>query len=140
MIDVDHFKAVNDSYGHDGGDIVLRDVVKRIAACLRTEDQVGRWGGEEFIVLLPATDIAGTMVVAERIRATVAGGAITLKKGSAEVTVSIGGAVTTSTHDVDTVVTDADIALYRAKQEGRDRWVVPTDASRTILGMPIRSN
>ncbi len=140
MIDVDHFKAVNDSYGHDGGDIVLRDVVKRIAACLRTEDQVGRWGGEEFIVLLPATDIAGTMVVAERIRAAVAGGAITLKKGSAEVTVSIGGAVTTSTHDVDTVVTDADIALYRAKQEGRDRWVVPTDASRTILGMPIRSN
>lgn len=140
MIDVDHFKAVNDRHGHDGGDVVLRDVVKRIAGCLRADDQVGRWGGEEFVVLLPGTDIAGTMIVAERIRASVSDGPVALKRGSASVTVSIGGAVTTSADDVDTVVTDADIALYRAKQEGRDRWVVPTDASRTILGMPIRSN
>ena len=68
MIDIDHFKAVNDQYGHPGGDAVLREFAGRLRLCLRNEDVAGRWGGEEFMLILPATDLPGAVALAERIR------------------------------------------------------------------------
>lgn len=124
MIDVDHFKAVNDRLGHNGGDIVLREVVERIRTCLRADDEIGRWGGEEFVVLLPDADIEGIGVVAERILANVGDLPMTMKRGSTIVTVSIGGTITSATDDPEVVVNRADLALYSAKDSGRDRYVM----------------
>ena len=118
VIDIDHFKQVNDTYGHPAGDAVLIELARRIRMCLRTEDVPGRWGGEEFLVLLPFIDAAGAEVVAERLRATVAGSPFNLGSGEVvAVTVSVGGAVARDGHDL---VHRADAALYEAKRAGRD--------------------
>jgi two-component system cell cycle response regulator len=125
IIDVDHFKAVNDRHGHGGGDIVLREVVNRVAGCLRINDLVGRWGGEEFIVLLPNTGTVKMAIVAERIRSHVAADPIAVKHATAAVTVSVGAPTATAIDDTDGVVDRADAALYTAKKTDRDRYVGP---------------
>lgn len=117
MIDVDHFKQYNDSFGHPAGDEVLRAVARALETSTRTTDFVARWGGEEFAVLLRHTDEEGARVVAERIRETVATGpwthrAVTVSIGAARV----GGYMT----DVAGVLREADRALYEAKRRGRD--------------------
>lgn len=124
MIDVDHFKGVNDQHGHDGGDAVLREVVARISSCLRANDQIGRWGGEEFVVLLPNTDFEGVSIVAERIRLRVAEHPIAIKRAGIDVTISIGAVLATTEDNIDTVILHADAALYTAKNTGRNRCVV----------------
>lgn len=120
VMDIDHFKSVNDRFGHQAGDRVLIEFVACVRRLLRRPDQLGRFGGEEFVVLLPETpgDMAGA--VAERIRAAVAESAT-----QPRCTVSIG--VTTSRPDdqtVDTLLARADAAMYRAKEQGRNRVVV----------------
>jgi diguanylate cyclase (GGDEF)-like protein len=120
MLDLDHFKRINDEHGHLAGDRVLIDVVKALREVLRHADVLGRYGGEEFIALLPEADSAAALVTAERLRAAVAN-ACTLG-GSAPCTVSIGLASTQpGDAHLDSLLTRADAALYRAKALGRNR-------------------
>jgi two-component system cell cycle response regulator len=124
--DLDHFKAVNDTYGHLAGDSVLREVTKRIHAAIRLYDAVGRYGGEEFLVLLPGCDAAATMDKAEQLRNAIVQRPIETPAGPLRVTMSF-GAVTTANWPLDTanqILQMADSALYRAKQDGRNRIVM----------------
>jgi diguanylate cyclase (GGDEF)-like protein len=119
LIDVDDFKAVNDTHGHATGDAVLREVAARIRARLRREDVCGRWGGEEFLVLLPDTAGDRAAIVAESLRAFVASKPI--PAGAAEVRVKISAGVAEwSGESADELLRRADAALYEAKAAGRD--------------------
>jgi len=121
MLDVDHFKRLNDRFGHQAGDAVLVKVAGLIRAAVRGVDAAGRYGGEEFIVVLPETDQRAAEEVAERIRSMVAGGVL-LEGGDAPVTVSIGIATLTKDGgEAAEVIARADAALYRAKAGGRNR-------------------
>jgi diguanylate cyclase (GGDEF)-like protein len=122
IVDVDHFKSVNDSWGHIAGDAVLQALSKRMASAIRLEDMLGRWGGEEFLALLPNTDVAGASIVAERVRAAARAVPITMGDGSFRVTVSIGCATASGVIDEE-LLTRADKAVYSAKNLGRDRVV-----------------
>ena len=127
MIDVDHFKAVNDTIGHAGGDRVLRAVAHRVSAACRTEDVAGRWGGEEFLVVCPFTDRVAVAALGERIRSMMAAEPVSVDdERTVWVTVSVGAA--SGDGDIDVLVRQADAALYAAKDSGRDR-VVTSDAS-----------
>jgi len=122
MIDVDHFKRINDRYGHDIGDSVLRKVTEILSSSLREVDVLARWGGEEFIVLLHNTDRDGALVVAERILKNISDHRFEGLPDREKVTVSIGVAVVDiETKDWETLVKQADDALYRAKAKGRNR-------------------
>jgi diguanylate cyclase (GGDEF)-like protein len=125
MVDVDHFKAVNDAHGHQRGDEVLAAVASLIERSVRADDLVGRWGGEEFMVVVPGARLVEATELAERIRAAVEAESV----GDVSVTVSIGVASSERTPD-DGLVDLADASLYRAKQTGRNRWVAlePEDA------------
>ncbi|MET0385568.1 MAG: diguanylate cyclase, partial [Polyangiales bacterium] len=123
VIDVDHFKAVNDTYGHGAGDEVLHTLARRMAGALRVEDMLGRWGGEEFLALLPNTDVVGALAVAERIRTAANIAPIVTSDGiSLRVTVSIGCATSEGPFD-ESLISRADKAVYSAKTLGRDRVV-----------------
>ncbi|CAN7602873.1 DUF484 family protein [Massilia sp. LjRoot122] len=130
-IDIDHFKQVNDSVGHQGGDDVLREVAQRIKAELRISDALGRFGGEEFVVLLIDADLESASMVAQRIRNSVALNPVDLSTGEqVSVTVSIGVATLDDferDHAIEGVAQDlvaqADTALYQAKAKGRNRVV-----------------
>ena len=120
IVDIDHFKNVNDEHGHLAGDAVLREVAVRLAQAMRTEDALGRWGGEEFLAVLTDTPPEGVRVMAERLRQVVAAAPFTLDDGSQiRVTVSVGHA--SGTEDAEVLVHRADDALYVAKAEGRNR-------------------
>ncbi|WP_402720039.1 DUF484 family protein [Janthinobacterium rivuli] len=130
-IDIDHFKLVNDTYGHQGGDEVLREVATRIRTELRRSDALGRFGGEEFVVLLIDADLDSATFVAERIRASIAGTMFDLP-GSAQAWVSVSIGVASLEADaallpIETVaqqlVAHADQALYQAKADGRNKVV-----------------
>lgn len=120
LLDIDRFKDINDTYGHRVGDKVLVDIAQRVRAALRRHDQLGRYGGEEFIVLLPETRLDVAQLVAGRIRSCLAQSA----EGVPGVTVSIG--MTTNRNDdqsIDMLLARADLALFQAKADGRDRVV-----------------
>ncbi len=124
MLDVDHFKKVNDTYGHHTGDLVLQAIAKCLASCVRPMDTVARYGGEEFAVILPSCLASFGKIVAERIRETIKGLCIPVTPShSIQVTASIGGSFAPiwirSTPAL--WVERADALLYRAKKEGRDR-------------------
>lgn len=124
MIDIDHFKIINDTYGHIAGDEVLKKVVNRMKACIREYDVIGRYGGEEFLILLPGTGIENTRVMAARIWESVREKPFTVKGSSIKVTISLGVACpTTEIRDVDSILNKADEGLYKAKRDGRDRVV-----------------
>jgi diguanylate cyclase (GGDEF)-like protein/PAS domain S-box-containing protein len=127
MLDLDHFKRVNDLHGHAAGDIVLRAFTERTAAELRQTDTLGRLGGEEFAVLLPETDEEGARELAERIRVGLVEHPVMYGELSIQVTVSTGIALleTTDQHP-DAALVRADDALYRAKQRGRNRVEITT--------------
>jgi diguanylate cyclase (GGDEF)-like protein len=120
IVDIDHFKDVNDEHGHLAGDAVLREVAARLQQAMRTEDALGRWGGEEFLAVLTDTPPDGVRVMAERLRQVIAAAPFTLDDGSQiRVTVSVGH--TNGTEDAEVLVHRADDALYVAKAEGRNR-------------------
>lgn len=122
MIDVDHFKKVNDQYGHLTGDMVLREVSRIIASQIREIDIAGRYGGEEFCVILPDTDRPGALVVAERIRQAVHEYKIKAYDAALAVSVSIGAAAfPEDALQMEELLDKADWALYRAKKSGRNR-------------------
>lgn len=123
MADLDHFKQVNDNYGHVAGDGVLRKVARRMRSLVRDYDQVGRYGGEEFILVLPGCDGEGTAAFAERLRLCVGGSPLDIPEGMIPVTISLGVATAgyREGHNVESLVRAADHALYRAKQNGRNR-------------------
>jgi two-component system, cell cycle response regulator len=124
IVDIDHFKSVNDGHGHDAGDAVLREVAGRMVDSVRLEDMVGRWGGEEFLVVLPNTAAQGAAELAERLRQVVAGEPCPLPDGGAvPVTISLGCAASVI-DDAATLVRSADAAMYEAKESGRNRVVV----------------
>jgi diguanylate cyclase (GGDEF)-like protein/PAS domain S-box-containing protein len=126
VLDVDHFKLVNDTYGHGAGDDALRQVAAGCAGVLREYDILGRLGGEEFIVAVPGATLEEAMVVAERLRRSVARSPIPVEGGaSLNLTVSIGVCAVTGVYDsIETAIHRADLALYRAKHEGRNRVAV----------------
>lgn len=119
MIDVDRFKAINDARGHSVGDEVLRAVSESVRTSLRAGDLVGRWGGEEFLALLPSTPADGAEVVAERMRQAVSSVPVVAGDQLIPVSVSIGVALLEG-HDADVLVAQADAAMYAAKTAGRD--------------------
>jgi two-component system cell cycle response regulator len=125
-LDVDHFKTVNDSYGHDVGDRVLQELANRLRRCVRNVDLICRMGGEEFVVVLPDAGMEIAIKVAERIRRVVSAKPFEtgVGSGSLGVTVSLGVALIESSADsMDDILKRADEALYRAKREGRNRVI-----------------
>jgi diguanylate cyclase (GGDEF)-like protein len=132
MLDVDHFKKVNDNFGHAAGDAVLQELANRIDAQVRASDIATRYGGEEFIVLLPDTEISSGVKLAERIRKAVAAAPYQLPGGERQaITASIGIAGVTPDAEVDdlktigeSLIARADVALYRAKSDGRNQVAV----------------
>lgn len=132
MLDIDHFKRINDTWGHVAGDAVLRELAHRIESQVRASDVAARYGGEEFIILLPNTDVSSAELLAERIRGAISVSPIDLPCGEAvTVTASIGISEVqpvADDHDLktlgDSLIARADVALYAAKSAGRDRVVV----------------
>jgi diguanylate cyclase (GGDEF)-like protein/PAS domain S-box-containing protein len=123
MLDIDHFKQINDTYGHQSGDLVLKSVANTFQEVLRSVDIIGRLGGEEFAVVLPETGIAKATEVAERLREKMSAGEVALPDGmNIRFTVSIGiAALIDKNSNITMLLNDADKALYRAKQAGRNR-------------------
>jgi diguanylate cyclase (GGDEF)-like protein len=121
MADIDHFKQINDSHGHAAGDEALREVARRLKSDLRAYDLAGRYGGEEFLLVLPTCNLATAMRRAEQLRTAVSRDFLT-GVGSLPITLSMGVTVTTATSDltVEELLQQADKALYRAKQAGRN--------------------
>jgi diguanylate cyclase (GGDEF)-like protein len=125
MLDIDHFKSVNDRYGHAVGDEAITSVATACQNGKRNSDIAGRLGGEEFAILLPETDAAQAMVVAERIRESIAAQFLTVHKVRFNVTVSVGIApASLGMSGIDALLREADAALYRAKEAGRNRVIV----------------
>ncbi|MBA1148218.1 sensor domain-containing diguanylate cyclase [Ectothiorhodospiraceae bacterium WFHF3C12] len=123
MIDLDHFKAINDTYGHSAGDLVLRELVDVLTANLRANDLLGRIGGEEFAALLPETTLDDAATLAERLRAAVNAAPIAVESTPLGLTVSIGVVVRGGDDDVAALLRRADMALYEAKRLGRNQVV-----------------
>jgi diguanylate cyclase len=122
LCDVDHFKRINDTLGHNVGDVVLRWVAESLVGGVRTTDLVSRWGGEEFLVVLPDSGPAIARVVAERLRGRIEKGRMS-DETVGTVTMSVGVACTEGPIDPDALIARADAALYRAKNSGRNRVV-----------------
>ncbi|HZH44818.1 MAG TPA: diguanylate cyclase [Lysobacter sp.] len=136
FLDIDHFKWVNDRLGHEGGDRVLQVFVEVLRQALREQDLVGRYGGEEFVVGLMATDTSGACAIADRIRSGLRARSETVGAGM-PLTVSIGVATLGPREQLDDVLRRADGALYAAKDAGRDRVVVAS--TRRIATLPVRA-
>lgn len=124
MLDLDHFKAINDRYGHVQGDHVLERFVERVRERLRAGDVFGRYGGEEFVILLPGAGKSDARVLAEQLRGRIAQSPLGAGSEQVALTVSIGVAIDTGEGSVPELIEAADWALYRAKEHGRNRVVV----------------
>jgi diguanylate cyclase (GGDEF)-like protein len=124
LADLDHFKVINDTRGHACGDAALRAVADALSTSLRGQDVVARWGGEEFMILLPDTDKAGALHVAESTRSTIE--KVRVNHGGAPLgfTLSLGVTEHRADRTMEHTLADADAALYQAKQEGRNRVAV----------------
>lgn len=131
MADIDHFKSINDTYGHQVGDVVLINIARLFRSRIRRTDSVGRWGGEEFLILCPNTDIDGAISVAEELRA----GVEQTKLGVAGYrSISLGVTEYYSGDSTATIIQRADLALYQAKDEGRNRVVARPYTEKTFPG------
>jgi diguanylate cyclase (GGDEF)-like protein len=139
MADLDHFKEINDSYGHLTGDAVLRETGRRLAAAVRSYDWVGRYGGEEFLIIVPGCDASGLGVSAERLRQAVSGRPFESAAGRIAVTLSVGSVAAKpaklETLDCEALLRVADEALYAAKAKGRNRTeIAPSKRARNHAG------
>ncbi|KQT44970.1 response regulator PleD [Devosia sp. Leaf420] len=126
ILDIDHFKSVNDTYGHDAGDVVLKEFSARMKRNIRGVDLACRFGGEEFVVLMPDTDVLNAELVAERVRQAIAEKSFDIK-GQRPLTVTVSVGVSFNETHADTpesLIKRADLALYRAKREGRNRVIL----------------
>jgi len=135
LVDIDHFKQINDTHGHLAGDVVLRESAARLREGLRDYDSLGRYGGEEFLVVLPECDTADAVDVANRLRAQVSSEPVFLGGSKVAVTVSVGVACThrPGLTDSEALIDAADAALYRAKTNGRNRV---EEAGEPAVGVP----
>jgi diguanylate cyclase (GGDEF)-like protein len=120
MVDIDHFKDVNDTYGHKAGDRVLEGVASILVEHLRMPDKVGRYGGEEFLLVFPETGLDQTQKIAERIRAAVSNAEFDVGERKINLTISIGATLFERGEDLEQLLSRADQALYQAKQSGRN--------------------
>jgi diguanylate cyclase (GGDEF)-like protein len=147
LIDVDRFKTVNDELGHPFGDEALKEVARRLSASLRPYDGVGRYGGEEFLIVLPGCDLVAAVIRAEQIRETISATPITTARKERFVTVSMGVAVSNGSEelDVERLLNEADTALYQAKKSGRnrveaaDQFGLPPKAGSTLITKRLAS-
>lgn len=121
MIDLDHFKRVNDTYGHHAGDLALMLATARFKESVRNRDQIGRYGGEEFLIVLPDCDEVSAIQVAERIRSVVCNDPVSFNGRALKITVTVGVAVSKAGEGVDMLLRRADMALYSGKKLGRNR-------------------
>ena len=140
MLDIDHFKSVNDRHGHAAGDAVLTTFASRMRDHLREDGLFGRFGGEEFAVLLTGVDAADALVVADRLR-LLASELIPLEDGRLlDITVSVGVASAPARMTgLEQLLSQADVALYRAKEAGRDRVVASADTPREPASLSVRT-
>lgn len=127
MVDVDHFKQVNDKFGHDGGDVVLRRLAKTFTDMLRKQDIVARWGGEEFLFLLPETNVHEAFILAEKLRKHVERTEFTYQNRRIPVNISIGICQVDDKQTIDEAINLADHFLYQAKTAGRNRTMPPAN-------------
>ena len=143
LVDLDHFKHINDTHGHPVGDAVLREAARRMRASLRTYDRIGRYGGEEFLIVTPQCATHNAMAIAERVRNSIGGEMVKTSTGMLPITSSLGVAVSRSgaRHDADTVIQAADEALYRAKEKGRNRTELADERTQLhdsdVLGLHL---
>jgi len=138
IADLDHFKRVNDSLGHQGGDAALIEAARRLSRVLRPYDAIGRYGGEEFLTVLPGCDAACTETVAQRMRQGVQEREVETPESRIRITVSLGAVVGEgSTINADELIRIADAALYRAKRRGRNRVEMAISAPRSEKGTPL---
>lgn len=121
MADLDHFKRINDTYGHLAGDAVLREVARRIRAAVRVYDSVGRYGGEEFLIVAPGSDTVSGLKLAERLKTCIGGEVVDIFEGTFPISMSFGVAANSEAKKALALVRAADAALYHAKQAGRNR-------------------
>lgn len=123
LADIDHFKAINDKYGHMAGDLVLQEIARRMTKCSRPYDCVGRYGGEEFLMIFPASTDEGIVRLAERMRKAIEATPVRTPEGEIAITASFGVLVTRSSgqNDVNELLRIVDAALYHAKHAGRNR-------------------
>jgi diguanylate cyclase (GGDEF)-like protein len=136
LLDVDHFKALNDEHGHLAGDQVLAAIGRALRAAVRREDAVARFGGEEFAILLPNTTLAQAACVAEKVREAVSRVVVEHDGREIAVTVSGGLAAIAADETADTLIENADIALYAAKESGRNRVCTHDDVESGLAGAP----
>ena len=123
LCDIDHFKRINDNYGHDAGDYILREVANLLNAVSRKPDTFCRWGGEEFLALLPETDLKGGAILAEKLRTTIEEQQFVFNNNSIPVTLSFGLSEFDETMTIDTCIKMADRCLYLAKEAGRNQLI-----------------
>ncbi|HEX5804236.1 MAG TPA: diguanylate cyclase [Azospira sp.] len=121
MVDIDHFKAINDTYGHAAGDDAITAVARVLTDSVRAEDIVARWGGEEFLVLLPETGLDAAVALAERLRARIAETTVPMGERELRFTVSLGVAGSGDKESLDRLITEADHFLYQSKHRGRNQ-------------------
>lgn len=124
IADIDHFKKVNDRYGHEGGDFVLKKTAEIMAGGIRKQDSTARWGGEEFLMLLPETDSIGAVTLTEKIRKKIEKENFYYQNSNIHITVTFGVAVYTGSETIDELINHADRGLYKGKQSGRN-CVIP---------------
>jgi len=123
MADIDHFKRVNDTYGHAAGDYILKKLSRLMADSLRLQDSIGRWGGEEFLILLPETDIDGARFVAEKLRMAIQNHEFLYQAHQLSITLSFGISSYQDDMTIDSCLIKADDNLYLAKKQERNRVV-----------------
>jgi diguanylate cyclase (GGDEF)-like protein len=123
MVDIDHFKQVNDTYGHSAGDVVLSDIADRMRSLIRSYDSAGRYGGEEFLIVLPGCDSQSVFTKADTLRASIGGAPVQTPQGPIRITASMGATACSEAgaFDLDDLIHQADTALYLAKRNGRNR-------------------
>ncbi|HMU65801.1 MAG TPA: GGDEF domain-containing protein [Cellvibrionaceae bacterium] len=123
LLDVDHFKAVNDQQGHDAGDRVLKEVALLVAHNIRLTDVFGRWGGEEFILICPQMPAERLIALAEKLRIAISEYRFEADRRPLHLSMSIGATLARANESIDTVLKRADLALYEAKNSGRNKVV-----------------